>query len=69
MKTMTDKVISNQMAIMLVKNYRKSRMLTQQELADQLSVNRTAVTKWELGQQQVPAWVITTMYPKLDKYS
>ena len=32
-----------------VKEWRKKRMLTQQELADVLKIDRVAVCKWETG--------------------
>uniref|UniRef100_A0A6M3K3L2 Putative DNA binding, helix-turn-helix domain containing protein n=1 Tax=viral metagenome TaxID=1070528 RepID=A0A6M3K3L2_9ZZZZ len=37
--------------------YRKSKQMTQRELADMLGVNQSQISRWERGVQSVPEWV------------
>lgn len=52
----------NRMATYMLIRFRKALKLSQQQLADRLGVNRTAVSKWENDEQFIPGWVIVYLY-------
>lgn len=44
-----------------IRNWRKNRGMTQSELAEELGVTFSMISKWERGEDRVPEWVRTRM--------